>query len=220
MLNDDLALKTLIQSPKLPSIARQIDQILRTEKSSRADFYNSITEGDKAEFINGEIIFHSPVQLRHNKSANLLFRLLSSYVDIHKLGFVGSEKIMISLSRNDYEPDICFFKQETAATFTPDQMKFPAPDFIVEVLSPSTEANDRGVKLIDYAAHAIAEYWIIDPDAETVEQYQLDGDSYHLQHKLSSGIISSTAVANFTIPVRAIFNEEENLAALQTILKG
>ncbi|MEY4539280.1 MAG: hypothetical protein RLZZ306_1037, partial [Bacteroidota bacterium] len=37
---------------------------------------------------------------------------MSIYSDIHQLGFVGIEKIMITLTRNDYEPDICFFKKE------------------------------------------------------------------------------------------------------------
>ena len=42
-------------------------------------------------------------------------------------------------------------------------MLFPAPDFAVEVLSPSTQKNNRGIKFDDYALHNVSEYWIIDP---------------------------------------------------------
>lgn len=42
------------------------------------------------------------------------------------------EKATIGLTRNDYEPDICFFTAEKAAQFTEDQMIFPTPDFVVE----------------------------------------------------------------------------------------
>jgi len=80
------------------------------------------------------------------------------YVLRHDLGFVGHEKVMISLSRNDYEPDICYFNKEETRQFTPNQMRFPAPDFVVEVLSDRKAANDRGVKFEDYAAHGIVEY--------------------------------------------------------------
>ena len=64
---------------------------------------------------------------------------------------------MVSLTRNDYEPDICFFGVAKAAQLTPDQMRFPVPDLVVEVLSETTQAVDRGVKFDDCAAHGVAE---------------------------------------------------------------
>ncbi len=137
---------------------------------------------------------------------------------IHGLGLVGFEKLLISLTRNDYEPDVCFFRRETADSFTPIQMRFPAPDFIAEVLSDSTARHDRGIKFDDYAAHGVDEYWIIDPDAEIVEQYLLDGDQYALAVKAGSGVLISRAVAGFEIPVRAIFDPAANLATLRQLL--
>ncbi|MEZ4636403.1 MAG: Uma2 family endonuclease [Caldilineaceae bacterium] len=94
--------------------------------------------------------------------------LLDTYVNAHQLGYVGYEKAVGLLSRNDYEPDICFFNAATAAVFEPDQMRFPAPDFVVEVLSAPNSRPMIGIKFEDYAAHGVREYWIIDPDAETV----------------------------------------------------
>jgi Uma2 family endonuclease len=184
----------------------------------RHAFYNQINEGDKAEFINGEIIFHSPVKLRHNAILRRLLILITSYVQGLDLGFVGLEKIMISLTRNDYEPDICFFNKETSEQFSPDQMRFPAPDFVVEVLSQSTAKHDRGVKFDDYAAHGIEEYWIIDPVSEMVEQYRLQNDSYTLIIKAKTGQLASVAMSDFVIPIRAIFDEAENRTALRQIL--
>jgi hypothetical protein len=55
---------------------------------------------------------HSPVERKHWKVSDLLSRLLSYYADFYDLGFVGKEKVLISLTRNDYEPDICFFSNE------------------------------------------------------------------------------------------------------------
>ncbi len=57
---------------------------------------------------------------------------LGDFVNKNNLGEVGAEKVMIALTRNDYEPDISFFSKEKASKFTDDQMLFPAPDFVVE----------------------------------------------------------------------------------------
>lgn len=176
--SEQTTFQELLKSPYLPFYAQQIESVLAEEARKRQAFYAHITEQDKAEFINGEAIYHSPVQLRHNVTTKRLLVLLDAYVQQHHLGFVGYEKLMVSLTRNDYEPDICFFNQTKAAQFKPDQMHFPAPDLAVEVLSDSTAANDRGVKFQDYAAHGVMEYWIIDPELEIVEQYQLVGNSY------------------------------------------
>jgi Uma2 family endonuclease len=215
---DNLLLNQLIRSPRLPFYAQRIDAVLEQEAQRRQAFYDQIKEGEKVEFINGEVIVHSPVKLRHTTANKRLLVLLDTHVQRHDLGFVGMEKMMISLTRNDYEPDICFFDRAKADQFTPDQMRFPAPDFIVEVLSESTQANDRGVKFDDYAAHGVTEYWIIDPKTETAEQVRLQGESYALIVKAKTGLLENFAVPHFTIPVRAIFDPQENQRALAQIL--
>jgi Uma2 family endonuclease len=213
-------LDQLIASPKLPQYAQQLQAVLARKALKRQGFYNQITEGDKAEFINGEIILHSPVRLRHNTASGNLYRLLSSYVVARDLGYVGHKKIMVSLTRNDYEPDVCYFVKSKASQFSPEQMRFPAPDFAVEVVSKSTEVNDRGVKFTDYAGHGVTEYWIVDPVTETVEQYQLQEGDYVLLVKAKTGMLESVAVMGFAIPVRAIFDEAVSREALQRLLRG
>ncbi len=213
-------LEQLIDSPRLSLFQREIEQVLDKEKAHREHFIETMSESEKVEFINGEVVVHSPVKLQHTVASKLLMRLLDTFVDSRNLGFVGFEKMLISLTRNDYEPDICFFRAEVADAFTPKQMCFPAPDFIVEILSDSTTTRDRGVKFDDYAAHGVAEYWIIDPDEEVVEQYFLDGDHYRLAYKVGSGTLTSRVVEGFEIPVQAIFDAEVNLAALRQLLLG
>lgn len=215
---DSPLLEQLLNSPRLPTVVQHLHALLDDEAQRRADFIDTVLESEKAEFINGEKIVHSPVKLRHNVVTKRLLVLLDAHVTRHSLGYVGYEKVMISLTRNDYEPDICFFDAGAAAAFHPDQMRFPAPDLVVEVLSVSTAANDRGVKFEDYAAHGVREYWLIDPDTETVEQYRLAGDSYELAIKAQTGELRSHAVPGFVIPVRAIFDERLNQATLRQLL--
>jgi Uma2 family endonuclease len=210
----------LLRSPSLPQLTHQLQAVLEAESARRRQFYDQVSDQQKAEFINGEVIVHSPVRLRHSQVSENLFSLLQLYVRKHALGHVGHEKLLIALTRNDYEPDICFFGKSKAAAFTPDQTKFPAPDLAVEVLSPSTEEIDRDLKFKDYALHQVAEYWIIDPTAETVEQYLLHESEYTLEVKVNSGTIRTRVVEGFEIPVRAIFDDQQHLAAMSTILSG
>jgi Uma2 family endonuclease len=197
---------------------QKVQSALELEKAKRRHFYQIVDENKKMEFINGEIIFHSPVKLQHNSATKLLCGLINAFVLKHKLGFVGVEKIMISLTRNDYEPDICFFNAEKARNFKKKQMQFPAPDFVVEVLSDSTKKVDRETKFNDYAAHGVQEYWIIDPDKETVEQYELQDEVYELLLKSREGEIESVVLPNFKIPVRAVFDEVVNVQTLTDLL--
>lgn len=208
----------LLRSPRLPLVVQQFQSILQAEQEKRQRFYDEISETHKAEFINGEVIVQSPVKLRHDSASVNLLVLLQAYVRKHDLGYVGHEKLLVTLSRNDYEPDICFFGRAKAQAFTPDQVRFPAPDLVVEVLSDSTETIDRGVKFEDYALHGVSEYWIVDPDRESVEQYLLREGVYELAVKAKTGVLQSAAVSGLEIPVRAIFDPAEQLTALQALL--
>jgi len=218
LIDHDTLLRQLAQSPRLRLLVDEAQHLLDRERTARQQFYDTMTEDEKTEFINGEVVVESPVKLRHNGASDLLSALLGTYVRTHDLGRVGHEKLLVSLTRNDYEPDVCFWGRAKADAFDPDQMHFPAPDFVAEVLSPSTEATDRGAKFEDYAAHGVTEYWLVDPDAEVVEQYVLDGDRYGLRLKVQDGTLTSVAVPGFVVAVRAIFDEQANLAALRAVL--
>ncbi|MEM6319154.1 MAG: Uma2 family endonuclease [Bacteroidota bacterium] len=210
---------------KRPDAALQLEyfqKVMSEEKARRKAFYEWVTEDVKAEFINGEVVVHSPVKRRHWDANDLLSSLLSFYVRIRKLGRIGTEKVMISLTRNDYEPDLVFFSQEKIATFGKDQVLFPAPDFIVEILSPSTAKNDKTTKKEDYALHGVAEYWIVDPQKQQIDQYILsEGSTDYFPaktHQLGQ-TIRSTVIKGFKMEVAAIFDEATNLAAMQALAK-
>ncbi len=214
----DTILMELKQRPNLKSLVQELNQYVQEEEKLRQAFYNQISEEYKAEFINGEIIIHPPARRIHGLIKVNLLVVINVFVDMHELGEGDGEKRMIELTRNSYQPDIVCFLNDKVAHFKDDQMLFPAPDFIVEILSPSTEKNDRGVKFVDYALHGVGEYWVIDPEEKTVEQFILQEGQYALALKAVSGTITSQVIQGFSIPVKAIFDKKENKLALQSIV--
>ncbi len=214
----------ILASPDAPQQIDALYEAMQDEKKRRHDFREWITPSIKAEFINGEVILHSPVKKRHFSVTDLLSSLLSFYVRVKKLGRVATEKALIALTRNDYEPDLVFFSKEKYDTFTEDQMLFPAPDFVVEILSKSTASKDRGIKKRDYAAHGVREYWIIDPIRQSIEQYILFSpkDKQYSPPK-TFGLadeIESHVIKGFIIPVQALFDEAVNVETMQDLLQS
>jgi Uma2 family endonuclease len=212
------AIEPLLHSPCLREIVDALQARVQEESARRHAFYEELRDDQKAEFIEGQMILHSPARNKHLIVRQNLETLLRTYVGVHRLGEVRGEKCLCVFPRNDYEPDVVFFGPQRAAGLTGETMKFPIPDFAAEVLSESTAARDRGVKFEDYEAHGVAEYWILDPDAEVVEQYLRRGDRFYLALKSGSGEITSPTVAGFRIPIRAMFDPAENLAALRQLI--
>lgn len=216
----------LLEAPDAKLVIERAQAILADENEHRRAFREWLRDDVKsdrrpAEFINGEVIMHSPVKRRHLDATQNLMTLLRVYVHLHELGAVDSEKALVGLTRNDYEPDICYWKSETAASFEDDQMEHPAPDLIVEVLSKSTTGRDRGTKFEDYAAHSVGEYWIIDPVRKSVEQYKLDEPKMAFASVATLYIndtLEALTIPGFQIPVRAIFDKQVNMETLRELM--
>ena len=71
-----------------------------------------------------------------------------------------------------------------------------APTLAVEILSPYSKQIDRRRKMALYAAHDVTWYWIVDPDARTIEAYRLEGTVYRLDATLEGP--ESRALPPFT----------------------
>lgn len=221
-MSNTLIKEELLQLPDLQQLIGELQTSLDDEKRRRLDFYDWAESDEKVEFINGSIIENSPAADEHTDAIGNLHGLSMYQTNFEGTGKVKSEKAMVSLTRNDYEPDLAFWRKEIADTFQKGQIHYPAPDWICEVLSKGTAKRDRGVKFQDYAAHGVKEYWIVDPKRQAVEQYILpetDSKAYELLKKVSIGdTIESIVMTGFKIPVAAIFDAESNRATLKNLL--
>ncbi len=197
----DAVLKDILQSPRLYDYVNELQQYLLEEDAKRKAFYHNMRDDEKVEFINGEVVYHSPAKNKHITLVENIGNILTRFVRKNKVGQVLREKALVKLRRNDFEPDICFFRKEVADAFEPNTMFYPVPDFVVEVLSDSTERIDRGVKRIDYALNGVKEYWLVDADKKFVEQYVLQTDEFELAEKIQHGTVRCKVLDGLVIPL-------------------
>jgi len=143
---------------------------------SYADMERWPEDGRRYELYDGEVFeIPSPIPLHQMISARLHLAL-AEYVRSHG-GVVLYAPLDIVLTDFDVvQPDLLLFTRERAHLVNPRKVTRHAPDLAVEILSPSTAANDRGRKLRLLARHRVREYWLVDPNAVSVEVYTLEGD--------------------------------------------
>ena len=210
-------LRPLLDSPALPAHVEALRRALEAERVTRDWFRRRVRLSEKAEFINGEIVVHLPARDAHNQVVRRLLTLLDAHNQASGLGgVVVAEKALVGLTRNDYEPDVAFWGPGKAAEIGPDTKVYPAPDLVVEVLSASTARRDRGVKREDYAAHGVAEYWVVDADDRSVVVHALEGRRY--VEAEAGATLESGVAAGFAVPTAALFEDGAQLAALRAVL--
>ncbi len=146
------------------------------------DYLHLPNDGKRYEILEGEIfVSPSPVTKHQIISANLL-AILHQHVRQHKLGMVLSAPTDVVLSyTNVVQPDLLFVSNARKNIITDKNIQ-GAPDLIVEILSETSAEQDRTTKKQIYARHGVKEYWIIDPDRETVEVYKLEPKRRVFQH--------------------------------------
>lgn len=130
------------------------------------------------ELIGGKICLMSPrPSVNHNLIAGNIFATFWNYLKGKKCRAFG-DGTDVYLTENDRViPDAMIICR-------PDIIKrngiHGAPDLVVEVLSPGTAKNDRGYKKDLYEKAGVKEYWIVEPDARSIEAYLLTDGKYIL----------------------------------------
>ncbi len=136
-----------------------------------------------AEILDGELKVTPRPAPRHARAGSSLGGVLMGPYD-HGRGGPGGWIILdepeLHLGDDVLVPDLAGWRRERMSRL-PDTAYFPlAPDWVCEVVSPSTAAIDRGTKLRIYARQNIGHAWVIDPLARTLEVLRLEHDRWSI----------------------------------------
>jgi hypothetical protein len=137
------------------------------------------------EIIHGVLHVHPRPAPRHGSTANMLGYEVTGPFQRGRGGPGGGWWIFITgpelhLGPQIVVPDIAGWKVERLTPFPETAFITTPPDWICEVLSPSTQAIDRTDKLAIYAEFGVPHGWLVDPNARTLEVLALTGGKWLL----------------------------------------
>jgi Uma2 family endonuclease len=135
-----------------------------TQGNYTIEDYRALPDDVRAELIDGNLFYmEAPVPLHQSIIVDISSQFLT-YIKKHKKTcrtYVGP--IDVQLNHDDYtvvQPDVAVLcKMELLH----ENCIYGAPDFVLEVISPSTKKNDYSTKLTKYQTAGVREYWILDP---------------------------------------------------------
>lgn len=155
---------------------------LPQEKYYTAEEFYAMPEDMRAELVNGEIIYMAvPGRLHQELSRELLFAITGYIKEKGGKCRVFSAPFNVQLKENEdviLEPDISVICDTGKLT---KHSCIGAPDWVIEIVSPSNPSYDYITKLNMYYNAGVREYWIVEPKNETVYVYNMEGGELPLK---------------------------------------
>lgn len=157
------------------------------------------------ELWDGELIMPPSPSFFHQQIANRFHDKLKAWVRKHRLGKTATAPLDMVLSpRRAVQPDVLFVGNEHLHVIRDRVMG--AADLVAEVISPESRRRDRIDKRDRYEQHGVREYWLIDPEAQTVEVLYLVAERYELLGRWHPGERArSRLLRGFSISVSDLF---------------
>lgn len=148
------------------------------------DIY-SLPDNTRAELVDGHIYYMAPPSRKHQRLLLSLSRAIADYIDQKggncEIDIAPFAVFLNQDAKNYVEPDICVICDNNKLT---DNGCVGAPDWITEIVSPSSHRMDYYTKLFKYRTAGVREYWIVDPDKNRIlvynfEQENVEEHSFH-----------------------------------------
>lgn len=163
-------------------------------------------DGIKYEVIDGVLYMSPAPRFPHQSICNLIATYLTMHVQFTGLGRVLPAPFDVELSFHTVvQPDVLVLLNESLGQLTESHL-IGKPDLVVEVASPSTAKYDRKQKRAVYERAGVREYWLVEPNQQTVEVLILEQGRYTSIGIFSDEqIILSTVVPDFPVQAKQLF---------------
>lgn len=150
---------------------------LPKDRTYTSEDYWNLPEWQRAELIDGQLYDMAPPYRIHQELVSGFHYFIKDYIRRN----AGDCKIYpapfaVNLTGNDstwVEPDISVICDKNKLS---DRGCEGAPDWIIEIVSPSTQSVDYGIKLFKYRTAGVREYWIVNPVKGTVNVYDFSSE--------------------------------------------
>jgi len=199
---------------------RLLEALLEPAQPRRMTYEEFLAWADEdtlAEWVNGEVVMTSPASDRHQEIVLFLGQIIGLYVEQQGSGRILISPFQMKLERSGREPDLLFVAREHLDRLKETYLDGPA-DLVVEIVSPESLGRDRGEKFYEYEQAGIPEYWLIDPQREQAEFYQLDERGrYRLIWPDAEGVYRSKVLEGFWLQVDWLWRPPQVLEVLREL---
>ena len=172
------------------------------------DFLLFPDNGKRHELIDGEHFMTPSPTTKHQRISQRLSLALGNFLKTNNLGELFVAPCDVFLSDLDVvQPDLLFISATRKGIITEKNIQ-GGPDLVVEILSESTRKTDEIIKRKLYEQYDTKEYWILDPDLETVKIHRKDKETFqppiHLSHE-NQDRLSTPLLPGFEIRLTDLF---------------
>ncbi len=174
--------------------------VVRKEETYTIEDIYALSEGQRAELIDGQIYDMAPPSRRHQRILNFINTEINLYIRKNNGECeVYPSPFAVFLNEDDHnyvEPDISVICDKNKLT---DKGCNGAPDWIIEIVSPSSKRMDYLIKLFKYRDAGVNEYWIVDPEKNRITAYNFVHDT--IEEYAFGDIVPVGIYEDFTIKV-------------------
>ena len=188
-------------------------------KMTYEEFLDWADEDTHAEWVEGEVVFMSPVSNVHQDIGLFLISCLTFYVQERQLGRIFYAEFQMKLGPGlpGRQPDVLFVSAANLSRLRRNYLDGPA-DLAVEIISPESVERDRVQKFAEYQQGGVGEYWLIDPLERTAQFYQRSADGRFVLVPLDkNGVYHSMVLDGFWL--KADWLWQSPLPTLRTVLE-
>jgi Uma2 family endonuclease len=176
------------------------------------EFSQEELDGYLFELIDGNIMKQNFPSLKHQNVVVNLIGIFRSFLKSNPIGSVLCAPFGVFLNENtQLQPDIIFVGTAQKDIAQSDGI-YGVPDLLIEVMSPSSMEIDRFKKFEIYEQAGVAEYWLIDPNNETIEVYINSGKKYKffafVSATTSNPYIKSKVISELQIHISEVFEKD------------
>ena len=169
------------------------------------DYRQMPDDGLRYEVLDGDLVVTPAPSITHQRIAKRVYLALVEQLERSGLAEVFFAPVDLIFSRlRTLQPDLAVVSSARAGII-PERGIEGAPDLVIEILSPSTEAIDRGRKSKLYADEGVREYWLVDADRRRIEVFVLGAVGYTLDGEYGSGTKVISRVFTVDLDVERVF---------------
>jgi Uma2 family endonuclease len=180
-----------------------------TVKLTYDEYVSFPDDGKCHELIDGEHYVTPAPLTKHQRISVNLVAALHHHCKQTKQGHVFSAPTDVKFTETDVvQPDVLLIAQARSHLITRENIQGP-PDLLIEIVSESTRRRDERLKRTLYEQHGVKEYWIVDPELDSVKIYRLHDGRYATPHELTleqpQAIITTPLLSGFSFSLADLF---------------